>query len=38
MLAREEEKDTYFIISSYKRNMKKWQEVVIYDKNVVIYF
>ena len=38
MLAREEEKDTYLIISSHKKNVKKWQEIVIYDKNLVIYF
>ena len=37
MLAREEEKDTY-IINTQKKYMKNWQEIVIYDKNLVIYF
>ena len=41
MLAREEEKDTYIyynFLTHKKKNMKKWQEIVIYDKNLVIYF
>ena len=39
MLASEEEKDTYIIISSHtKKIWKSGKEIVIYDQNLVIYF